>query len=149
MGYWLAGMLVAATASAPSGQLGTVSEKELHATVETYLAAYRQLDMATMDRMETDDFIFVQDGRVATKTQQMASLKAPGRKANSLKFDLAFGDGWVVADSAVLTGSMTVTGEDGKPLKGAFTYLLRRTRGEWRVQHAHHSTERAVSGPSR
>ena len=96
-----------------------------------------------MDRMETDDFAFVQDGLVATKAQQMASLKAPGRKPNCLKLDLSLGKRGFVADSAVLTGTMTVIGEDGKPVKGAFTHLPRRSGTEWRLQHSHYSTERA------
>ena len=149
MRHWFTAMLVAASVSGTSAQIGIVSEKELHATVETYLAAFSKLDIATMDRMETDDFIFVQDGVVATKAQQMASLKAPGRKPNNLKFDLSFGEGWVVSDSAVLTGTMTVTGEDGKPMKGAFTHLLRRSGRDWRIQHSHYSTERPAPSPAK
>ena len=143
MRYMTAALLIAVTVPRAFAQIGVVSDRDMHATVEKYLAAFSKLDIATMDRMETDDFVLVQDGFVATKAQQMASLKAPGRKPNNLKFDLSFGEGWVVADSAVLTGTMTVTGEDAKPVKGAFTHLLRRSGAEWRIQHAHYSTERA------
>ena len=74
----------------------------------------------------------------------MASLKAPGRKPGNLKFDISVKSEqiWVVSDSAVMTGTMTVTGADGRPTKGAFTHLMRRTGQEWRIQHSHYSTER-------
>jgi len=149
MRYWIVAMFVAASAARSSAQIGIVSEKDLQDTVQAYVAAYAKLDVATMDRMETDDFIFVQDGVVATKTQQMASLKTPGRKPAIVKFDLSFGEAWVVADSAVLTGTMTVTGQDGQSLKGAFTHLLRRSGRGWQIQHSHYSTERAAAGPAK
>ena len=142
-----AALLIALSVPNAVAQVGIVSEKDLHATVERHLAAFSKLDIATMDRIETDDFIFVQDGFLARKAQQMESLKAPGRKPDNLQFDLSFAEGWVVADSAVLTGTMTVTGEDGKPVKGAFTHLLRRSGSEWRIQHSHFSTERAAAIP--
>jgi len=143
MRYLMAALLVAVCVPTAVAQIGFVSEKDLQATVEKYVAAFGKLDIATMDRMETDDFILVQDGGVATKAQQMASLKAPGRKPHNVKFVVSFGEAWVVADSAVLTGTMTGIGEDGKPEKGAFTHLLRRSGTEWRIQHSHYSTERA------
>ena len=147
MRYLLAALLVVVTMPKTRAQIGFVSDKDLHGTIETYLAAFGTHDIPTMERMETDDFILVQDGVVATKAEQMASLKAPGRKPNNLKFALSFREGWVsIADSAVLTGTMTVTGEDGKPVKGAFTHLLRRSGTEWRIQHAHYSTERPAAG---
>ena len=149
MRYLIAALLIAVSAPRPLAQIGNVSERDLHGTVEKYLAAFSALDIPTMERMETDDFIFVQDGVVATKAQQMASLKAPGRKPNNLKFALSFGEGWVVADSAVLMGTMTVTGDDGKPVKGAFTHLLRRSGTEWQIQHSHYSTERAPAAPAK
>jgi ketosteroid isomerase-like protein len=144
----IAALLVVVSLPKAAAQIGVVFEKDLHATVEQYLVAFSTLDVATIEHMETDDFIFVQDGIVSTKAQQMASLKAPGRKPTNLKFELSFQEGWVVSDSAVLTGTMIATGEDGKPVKGAFTHLLRRTGTEWRIQHSHYSTE-APARPSK
>ena len=69
MRYLMAALLVAVCVPTAVAQIGFVSEKDLQATVEKYVAAFGKLDIATMDRMETDDFILVQDGGVATKAQ--------------------------------------------------------------------------------
>jgi ketosteroid isomerase-like protein len=147
MRYYLATAMVvtvmAATVSAV-GQIGSVSDKQLIGVIQDYLDAFGKLDVATMDRLETDDFVFVQDGVVLTKAQQMASLKAPGRKPGDLKFTISVKSEqmWVVADSAVMTGVLTATGADGRATRSAFTHLMRRSGQEWRIQHSHYSTER-------
>lgn len=152
MRHLVAGMLfvaVAVSAVVARGQSAPAPETEIRAMLDRYFAAYSKLDAATMDRLETDDFIFVQDGFVATKAQQMESLKKPGRKPGNMTFDFSFGKVWTVGDSAVVTGVLTVTPPDGKPLPGAFTHLLRRVAGEWRLQHSHYSTERPSVAPTK
>ena len=92
MQYLVAMIVVVASVAAPGGQINSgsdnriiVSDKQLIGAIQTYMDAFGKLDVATMDRLETDDFVFVQDGVVLTKTQQMASLKAPGRKPRQLE----------------------------------------------------------------
>ncbi len=151
MRYLVAIIVVAASVAGPSAQIGSVSDKQLIAVIETYLEAFGKLDVAAMDRLETDDFVFVQDGLVLTKPQQMASLKAPGRKPGNLRFEISVKSEhmWVTGNSAVMTGTMTVTGTGGKPTKAAFTHLLRRTGADWQIQHSHYSTEQTPTPPAK
>ena len=147
MRYAVPVLLMMALTAPGTTQIGYVSEKDLQATVTSYVDAFSRLDAAAMDRLETEDFVLMQDGVMVTKRQQMASLKATERKLTNAKFALSFGESWVVADSAVITGTMTVTAPGAEALPGTFTHLLRRSATEWRIQHAHYSTRRPNAAP--
>ena len=147
MRHWLVRAILAttvATTATPDGQIGVVSDELLVGVVPDSLDTFGQLDVARVDRLETEDFVFVQDGIVLTKAQHLASLKASGRKPGDLKFDISVKSEhmWMVADSAVMTGVVTITAADGKPTRYAFADVMRRRGRDWRIQHSHYSTER-------
>ena len=139
-------MFVALSGGVVNAQIGGPAESDIRSVLDTYVAAYARLDVTTMDKLETEDFVFVQDGVVLTKADQMASLKQPGRTPGNMTFTFSIEKVWSIADAAVVTGKISSASADGKPMfKAAFTHVLRKTAGDWRLQHSHYSTEREAA----
>jgi len=131
-------ILLTLSAQAADAQ-GSAVEAEILAAGKAWLAALDRGDADAMDRMETDDFVFAQDGRLANKPEQIASIRngrapavAPSRSVtvNSLS---------VQGDVAVMTGTRTV-GTGGLSIDAAFTEVWVRTTDGWSIKAAHYST---------
>jgi ketosteroid isomerase-like protein len=140
-------ILLTLSAQAAEAQ-GSAVEAEILAAGEAWLAALDRADADAMDRMETNDFVFVQDGFLVNKPEQIGSIRnlrnrpalpvTPTRsvKVNSLS---------VEGDVAVMTGTRTIE-MGGSSFETAFTEVWVRTSEGWLVKAAHYSTGSSLPG---
>lgn len=115
-------------------------EAEILAAGEAWLAALDRRDAQAMDQMETEDFVFVQDGLLVNKPEQIAMLRStqvpsPATPTRSVKVNSLSLEG----DVAVMTGTRTV-GMGGISIDAVFTEVWARANEEWLIKAAHYST---------
>ena len=120
-----------------------VPEKEIVASIYAYFDAFARLDADAMAAIETDDYVFIQDGRIVDKQQQIASIRDARKKLGTTappprKYAIEVHRISRAGDRFVVTGTNTVTAE-GTAFKAAFTEVWLQQGGRWRVQHGHYS----------
>jgi len=130
---------------APSTSAGAV-EQELLKLERDWLDAYVKRDVAAMDRIEADDFMITYpDGKMATKSDEIANLKKPAPAGPSPTFMTADTKVRVYGDAAILTGKFIQKGtyRDG-PKQGQefniqerYTDVYVKRNGRWQVVASH------------
>jgi ketosteroid isomerase-like protein len=109
----------------PSDSENSKSEQEVRQTIEKYRTALLQRDIATLEKIWADDYVFVNaSGEVFTKAQRLANAKSGATRLDSINE----GENITVRvyqNSAVATSRVTIKGK----------YAGRSTSGQYRSTH--------------
>jgi ketosteroid isomerase-like protein len=101
------------------------SEKEVRAAIEKYKTALLRRDVAALEKIWADDYVFVNaSGEVVTKEQRLANIKSGATALDSIKEDenLAVR---VYQNSAVTTNRVTIKGQyGGQSVSGQYRSTL-------------------------
>jgi ketosteroid isomerase-like protein len=122
----------ASAASAKAGGDVRAAILDLH---EQHRKAYLNKDAATLDRIWTDDFVFINyRGQLLSKAQRLDNLRSGATSFKSIEFtDEVVRD---YGDAAVLIGVVTLEGQySGEEGNGAyrFTSICSRRSGQWQI----------------
>jgi ketosteroid isomerase-like protein len=122
-----AALLSLAFGQSPSAQQpakGT-SEQEVRQMIEKYRTAILQRDMATLEKIWADDYIFVNAaGDVLTKTDRLANIKSRATTLDSINQEENV-TVRVYQNSAVATSRVTLKGQySGQPISGEYRSTL-------------------------
>ncbi|HKP85347.1 MAG TPA: DUF4440 domain-containing protein [Blastocatellia bacterium] len=137
---------------APSSAAGAV-EQELLKLEREWLDAYVKRDAAAMDRIEADDFMITYpDGKVVTKSEEIANIKRPAPDGPAPTFTTEETKVRVYGDTAILTGKVIQKGTyAGGPNKGQeyniqsrYTDVYVKRNGRWQVVASHLT---GIAGP--
>jgi ketosteroid isomerase-like protein len=97
------------------------SEQEVRQTIEKYRTALLQRDVATLEKIWADDYVFVNAlGEILTKAQRLANVKSGATKLESInkEEDIAVR---VYQNSAVATSRVAIKGKyGGQPTSGQY-----------------------------
>jgi len=137
-------VLFGVTMTSTAQQNTAAPEQEIRSAIQSYFEALNRLDADALDHIETDDYIFIQDGFILDKKTQIAMLREakkqkPGnlnqKSEGTLHRILNAGDRYIVTGRNKVSDVTDV-------LDAAFTEVWVRQAGQWRLQHAHYSTSR-------
>ena len=120
----------------------TKTEKEVVAFLDVLSEAGLKRDVATLERLYSDDYFHTNsDGSIMTKQQVMDYYKAPPTViTDSTKHDEA--KVWVHGNVAFVNTRVTVKGRSqGNPYERQYrvTYLFEKTKDGWRCVTSHAS----------
>lgn len=105
---------------------------------EQFSDAATQVDTAALERIMSDDYLFIgAEGQMKTREGHIASLKPGGRKYTSLKTDEVKVRPY--GDVAVMTGRVMAEGSlDGKDMSGCYlvTRVYVKQDERWRIVSA-------------
>jgi ketosteroid isomerase-like protein len=112
------------------------AKQQVEALEEQWRKAQLGGDVATMDKLLSDDYIGISmTGQVNTKTQQLDRMRM--HKVALTRLDLGERQVKLVGSIAIVTSRAEVEGtNDGAPVKGTFRYTRvyqRLPSGEWRI----------------
>ena len=118
-------------------------QKEIVAAEHAWFDAFTKLDADAMGRIESDGFVFIQDGRMEDKDRQIASIREAKKRSSdgglSRKYEIEVHRIVRIVDRFLVTGTNTATSPQGT-VKFAFTEVWYQQSGEWHLQHAHYSS---------
>ena len=106
------------------------SEKEVREAIEKYKTALLRRDVAALEKIWADDYVFVNaSGEVVTKEQRLANIKSGATALDSISED----EKMVVRvyqNSAVTTSRVTIKGQySGQAVSGQYRSTLVWVRG--------------------
>jgi len=131
-------MLLTISSVSCRAQDSAVQQQVLDAN-RSWFEAFVRGDANAMDNLETDDFVFIQDGMLVDKADQLAGIRKRGeplKQTHTIELHKLATTGDVV----VATGFNIVRGEETG--RAAFSEVWIREGGRWRVKQAHYSTLR-------
>jgi ketosteroid isomerase-like protein len=108
----------------------STSEQEIRQLVEKYRTAILQRDIATLEKIWADDYVFVNAaGDVLTKTERLANVKSGATALDSLNEEENV-TVRVYQNSAVVTSRVTLKGQySGQPISGEYRSTLVWVKG--------------------
>ena len=116
-------LLSFAFAQSPSAQqpANSTSEQEVRQMIEKYRTAILQRDVATLEKIWADDYVFVNaSGEVLTKAQRLANAKSGATTLDSINEEEKI-NVRVYQNSAVATSRVTIKGKySGQPAGGQY-----------------------------
>jgi ketosteroid isomerase-like protein len=120
-----------------------IPEKDIVAAINAYFDAFSRLDADAMAAVETDDYVFIQDGTIVDKEQQIAGIREARNKLGTSapparKYAVDVHRILRAGERFIVTGTNTYTGVEGT-YKAAFTEIWLQQGGRWRLQHGHYS----------
>jgi ketosteroid isomerase-like protein len=106
------------------------SEQEVKQMIEKYRAAFLRRDIATLEKIWADDYVFVNAfGEVLTKAQRLANLKSGATTLESINEEEK-PTVRVYQNSAVATSRVTLKGQySGQPVSGQYRSTLVWVKG--------------------
>jgi len=106
------------------------SEQEVRQMIEKYRTAILQRDIATLEKIWADDYVFVNAaGDVLTKTERLANIKSGATTLDSIKQEENV-TVRVYQNSAVTTSRVTLKGQySGQPISGDYRSTLVWVKG--------------------
>ena len=106
------------------------SEQEVRQMIEKYRTAILQRDIATLEKIWADDYVFVNAaGDVLTKTERLANIKSGATTLDSIKQEESV-TVRVYQNSAVTTSRVTLKGQySGQPISGDYRSTLVWVKG--------------------
>ena len=106
------------------------SEQEVGQMIEKYRTAILQRDIATLEKIWADDYVFVNAaGDVLTKTERLANIKSGATTLDSIKREENI-TVRVYQNSAVTTSRVTLKGQySGQPISGDYRSTLVWVKG--------------------
>ena len=133
-------LLLCATSTANSQPAS--SETEILSAIRNYFDALNRLDIDSIEQIQTDDYVFIQNGQIVDKKAVIAGLRdvkqhEPG--GLNLKTDVTLYRVVNAGDRYIVTGRYRFTDVSGVH-NDAFTEVWINAGGRWRVQHAHYSS---------
>ena len=121
--------------------LNSDAEQKVLETMRRYVEAYGQNDVAALDKILADDFVFTSSrGIVVTKAQELADIRSGGMRTEAATVDEARVR--VRGDAAVVTGRATLKGVwHGQDFSGQYrvTATWVKEEGRWRLLAEHAS----------
>ncbi|HEX4652759.1 MAG TPA: nuclear transport factor 2 family protein [Candidatus Udaeobacter sp.] len=120
-------LLASAFAQSPNQQTSqdSNSDKEVKDAIERYKAALLRRDVAALEKIWADDYVFVSaSGDVLTKEQRLANVKSGATVLDSIneQENLTIR---VYQNSAVTTSRVTIKGQySGQPVSGQYRSTL-------------------------
>lgn len=141
-------ILVIATPGLAAGQkrskdatLNSDAEQKVLEMMRRYVEAYGQNDVAALDKILADDFVFTSSrGIVVTKAQELADIRSREMRTEAATVDEARVR--VRGDAAVVTGRATLKGVwHGQDFSGQYrvTATWVKEEGRWRLLAEHAS----------
>jgi ketosteroid isomerase-like protein len=116
-------MVVLSTAYGQSAdqQQNSNSEREVRQAIEKYKTALLKRDVAALEKIWADDYVFVNAaGDVLTKEQRLANIKSGATALDSISEDENM-TVRVYQNSAVTTSRVTIKGQySGQPVSGQY-----------------------------
>jgi ketosteroid isomerase-like protein len=108
----------------------STSEQEVRQMIEKYRTAIMRRDMAMLEKIWADDYVFVNAaGDVLTKTDRLANIKSGATTLDSIKQDENVTIR-VYQNSAVTTSRVTLKGQySGQPISGDYRSTLVWVKG--------------------
>jgi ketosteroid isomerase-like protein len=108
----------------------STSEQEIRQLVEKYRTAILQRDIATLEKIWADDYVFVNAaGDVLTKTERLANVKSGATALDSINEEENV-TVRVYQNSAVVTSRVTLKGQySGQPISGEYRSTLVWVKG--------------------
>jgi ketosteroid isomerase-like protein len=109
-------------------------QQQILAAEKSWFEAFLRGDASTVAKMETDDFVAIQDGQMADKPQQTASIqqRRPIQQNRNSDVIRLMQNG----DTAVLIKRDTVTvGSDSE--RQLVSEVWVRNNGSWKIAHFH------------
>jgi ketosteroid isomerase-like protein len=120
-------LLSFAFGQSPSAQqpANSTSEQEVRQMIEKYRTAILQRDIATLEKIWADDYVFVNAaGDVLTKPERLANIKSGATTLDSIKEEENVTIR-VYQNSAVTTSRVTLKGQySGQPVSGEYRSTL-------------------------
>ena len=106
------------------------SEQEVRQMIEKYRTAILQRDVATLEKIWADDYVFVNAaGDVLTKTERLANIKSGATTLDSINEEENV-TLRVYQNSAVATSRLTLKGQySGQPISGQYRSTLVWVKG--------------------
>jgi ketosteroid isomerase-like protein len=127
-----------AIGQSPTAQqpVNITSEEEVRQMIEKYRTAILQRDVATLEKIWADDYVFVNAaGDVVAKTERLANIKSGATTLDSIKNE-ENGTVRVYQNSAVVTSRVTLKGQySGQPISGEYrsTLVWVKGSGGWQL----------------
>jgi len=116
----------------PSAQqpANSTSEQEIRQMIEKYRTAILQRDIATLEKIWADDYVFVNAaGDVLTKTERLANVRSGATTLDSINQEETVAVR-VYQNSAVATSRVTLKGQySGQPISGEYRSTLVWVKG--------------------
>jgi ketosteroid isomerase-like protein len=131
-------LLSFAFGQSPSAQqpANSTSEQEVRQMIEKYRTAILQRDVATLEKIWADDYVFVNAaGDVLTKTERLANIKSGATTLDSINEEENVTIR-VYQNSAVTTSRVTLKGQySGQPVSGQYrsTLVWIKGPGGWQL----------------
>jgi ketosteroid isomerase-like protein len=120
-------------------QNSTVQQEVLDAN-RSWFDAFVRGDANQMDSMETEDFVFIQDGLLLDKADQIAGVrKFAGQLKQTHTIEL---HKLATAGDAVIATGFNIVNSENETQRAAFTEVWVRDGGRWRIKQGHYSTMR-------
>lgn len=112
------------------------SEQEIRQMIEKYRTAILQRDIATLEKIWADDYVFVNAaGDVLTKADRLANVKSGATTLDSINQEESIAVR-VYENSAVATSRVTLKGQySGEPISGQYrsTHVWVKGPGGWQL----------------
>jgi ketosteroid isomerase-like protein len=112
------------------------SEKEVREMIEKYRTALLQRDIAALEKIWADDYVFVNvSGELLTKAQRLANAKSGATTLDSIKEEENI-TVRVYQNSAVATSRVTIKGQySGRPTSGQYrsTHVWVKGSSGWQL----------------
>ena len=138
----LLALVAVASAQPEAARTLTESEKTVRKLERTWLDAYEQRNVESMNAIVADDFtITFGDGSMQTKPQIIESLKRP--VGSAMKFTTENVQSRVYGDTVILIGIVISEWKQGdKPMsdRSRYTDTYVKRNGKWQVVASHLST---------
>ena len=131
-------LLSFAFGQSPSAQqpANSTKEQEVRQMIEKYRTAILQRDIATLEKIWADDYVFVNAaGDVLTKTERLANIKSGATTLDSINEEENVTI-CVYQNSAVTTSRVTLKGQySGQPVSGQYrsTLVWIKGPGGWQL----------------
>jgi ketosteroid isomerase-like protein len=117
----IATLMLAAPFGQCADQQNSDSEREVRQAIEKYKTALLKRDIAALEKIWADDYVFVNaSGEVLTKEQRLANIKSGATALDSISEDENM-TVRVYQNSAVTTSRVTIKGQySGQPVSGQY-----------------------------
>jgi ketosteroid isomerase-like protein len=151
---FLGSLLILGQASAQKDQSGSAEQEITRIRRDWYNAFFRG-DTATMNRIETDNFVVVSDRGSRNKRQQLAGIQKKVQEDKWMPKGVTLVDEnlnmRLHGDTAVLSGlgwnKQPGQGNKHPKSKNAFTEVWIKRDGRWQVMHLHYNPLDQASSP--
>jgi hypothetical protein len=116
-----------------------VAQRQVLAASEARMSAVLRADADTLNLIQDDDFVLIQDGLVLNKAEQIARVLAFDAPEGLPRLSIELNNISFTEDVAIITGIITI-GRNNNGFRSAFTEVWLRKGELWLAKAAHYST---------